>query len=60
MIRLIDAKFCINCEGIYDIREVDRGVHVCPGCASQYTFDLTKFLNRKETGTTLPKGKKVK
>lgn len=51
MIKLNNAMLCMDCEYIYDMGEAGRGPYVCPVCGSQYSYNVAKFLNRKETST---------
>lgn len=42
LIRLQDARFCVNCEVIHNMT-------ICPLCVSDNQQPLASFLNRKES-----------
>ena len=48
MIKLCDARLCMDCDCVYDNKQQKMGPYVCPTCNSRFTYYLVKFLDRKE------------
>ena len=50
MLKLSKAVLCINCETIFERKEKKIGTsnNYCPGCGSNTTVFISKFLNRSE------------